>query len=34
MNNFKFIYFIPASLVAKLNFNISEMVYLMDQKNV
>ena len=34
MNNFKFICFISLSLVAKLNFNISEMVYLMDQKDV
>ena len=34
MNNFKFLCFIPIRLVAKLNFNISEMVYLMDHKNV
>ena len=34
MINFKFICFIPPSLAAKLNFNVTEMVYLMDQKNV
>ena len=34
MKNFKFICFIPPSLVAKSNFNILEMVYLMDQTNV
>ena len=34
MYKFKFICFIPPNLVAKLNFIISEMVYLMDLKNV